>query len=104
MPTIATVFFSRTVTPRRPPADHEILSFNGVNLTGMPYIFERSPEGGSGGNRINRATRGKRMGRLIKLVLGLAVLGFLGLVAYAYVADLTPAPQEVRAPVTLNAD
>ena len=44
------------------------------------------------------------MGRLIKLVLGLAVLGFLVLVAYAYLADLTPAPQEMRAPVTLNAD
>lgn len=44
------------------------------------------------------------MGRLIKAVLGLAILGFLGLVGYAYLADLTPPPQEVRAPVTLHAD
>lgn len=44
------------------------------------------------------------MWRLIKLVFWLAVLGFLGLSAYSFVADMTPAPQEVRQPVTLNAD
>lgn len=43
------------------------------------------------------------MGRVIKLVLGLAVLGFLGLVAYSYVVDMTPARQQVRQPVQLNA-
>lgn len=44
------------------------------------------------------------MGRLIKVVLILAVLGFAGLVGYSYLADLTPAPQEVTVPVILNAD
>ena len=43
------------------------------------------------------------MGRLIKLVLGLAVLGFAGLVGYAYLADMTPAAQEIHQPVVLNA-
>ncbi len=43
------------------------------------------------------------MGRLIKLVLGLAVLGFLGLTAYAYLADMTPASQDIRQPVVLDA-
>lgn len=44
------------------------------------------------------------MGRLIKLVLVLAVLGFAGLTGYAYLADMTPAQEEIRQPVTLNAD
>jgi len=48
-------------------------------------------------------TRGKAMGRLIKLVLGLAVLGFLGLTAYAYLADMTPPAREIRQPVVLDA-
>ena len=44
------------------------------------------------------------MGRLIKLVVLLVVAGFLGLTGYAYLADLSPEPQEVKVPVTLNAD
>jgi hypothetical protein len=44
------------------------------------------------------------MGRIIKLVLGLVVLGFLGLTGFAYLADLTPASQQVTKPVTLHAD
>lgn len=44
------------------------------------------------------------MGRLIKVVLGLAVLGFLGLSGYAYVADLSPVAEEIKLPVTLHAD
>ena len=43
------------------------------------------------------------MGRLIKLVVVLAVLGFVGLTGYAYLADMTPAPQEVKQPVVLHA-
>ena len=43
------------------------------------------------------------MGRIIKAVLVLGVLGFLGLTAYAYLADLSPAQTEVTLPVTLNA-
>ena len=44
------------------------------------------------------------MGRVFKAVLVLAVLGFLGLVGYAYLADLTPQATEVKVPVTLNVD
>ena len=44
------------------------------------------------------------MGRLIKAVLILAVLGFLGLVGYAYLADLAPVTTEVKVPVILNVD
>ncbi len=41
------------------------------------------------------------MGRLIKV---LAVLGFIGLTGYAYLADLSPTASEVKLPVTLNVD
>lgn len=44
------------------------------------------------------------MGRLIKAVLVLAVLGFAALVAYAYVADLSPTTGEIKVPVTLNGE
>jgi hypothetical protein len=42
------------------------------------------------------------MGRIIKAVLVLAVLGFLGLTAFAYLADLTPPQTEVTKPVVLD--
>lgn len=42
------------------------------------------------------------MGRLIMAVLVLALLGFAALVAYAYVADLSPVQGEVKVPVTLH--
>ena len=44
------------------------------------------------------------MGRVIKAVLVLVVLGFVGLVGYSYLADLTPEAHEVILPVILNAD
>ncbi|MFC7704966.1 hypothetical protein ACFQXB_12240 [Plastorhodobacter daqingensis] len=44
------------------------------------------------------------MGRLLKLVLFLAVVGFLGLVAYAYLGDMRPTQSEVTRPVSLNVD
>ncbi|WP_299875999.1 hypothetical protein [uncultured Sulfitobacter sp.] len=49
------------------------------------------------------------MGRLIKLLIYLAVLGFIGLVGYAYVgpffgADFAPTQVETREPVTLTED
>lgn len=44
------------------------------------------------------------MVRLIKLVVVLGVLGFAGLTGYAYLVDLSPAPQQITVPVTLNAD
>ncbi|WP_164738181.1 hypothetical protein [Frigidibacter oleivorans] len=42
------------------------------------------------------------MARIFKAVVILAVLGFVGLTGYAYLADLTPATTEMRKPVTLN--
>lgn len=44
------------------------------------------------------------MGRIIKALFLLAILGFIGLTGYAYLADLSPAQGEVKVPVTLNAD
>lgn len=43
------------------------------------------------------------MVRLLKLVVVLGVLGFVALAGYAYLGDLTPVPQDVRQPVTLDA-
>ena len=51
-----------------------------------------------------RGGRAAGMGRLIKALLLLAVLGFVALVGYAYLADLTPQSQELKVPVTLYAD
>lgn len=44
------------------------------------------------------------MGLIFKALLLLVVLGFLGLVGYAYLGDLTPDQVETREPVTLNVD
>jgi hypothetical protein len=52
----------------------------------------------------NQETGGARMmWRVVKLMLLLAVLGFLGLVGYAYFGDLSPEQREVTQPVTLDA-
>ena len=44
------------------------------------------------------------MGRLIKLVFVLVVLGFAGLVGYAYLGNMVPDSADVKVPVTLNVD
>lgn len=41
--------------------------------------------------------------RLLKAIVLLVILGFLGLVGFAYLGDLAPQPTEVRQPVELNA-
>ena len=43
------------------------------------------------------------MGRIIKFLFYVAVLGFLGLVAYAYLGPMTPETTEIRHEVTLDA-
>ncbi|WP_265331842.1 hypothetical protein [Tabrizicola oligotrophica] len=43
------------------------------------------------------------MARLFKLLVILGILGFAGLAGYAYLGDLSPTPQEIRQPVTLDA-
>ncbi|KIN65216.1 hypothetical protein Z946_4116 [Sulfitobacter noctilucicola] len=49
------------------------------------------------------------MGRLLKALIFLLVVGFVGLVGYAYVgpffgAEFAPAQVEMRQPVTLETD
>jgi hypothetical protein len=44
------------------------------------------------------------MGRIIKALFLLALIGFAGVVGYAYLGDLQPAQTEVTKPVVLNAD
>ena len=49
------------------------------------------------------------MGRLIKFLIYLICLGFIGLVAYAYIgpyfgADFSAPQNEIREPVTLDVD
>ncbi len=42
------------------------------------------------------------MGRILKLLVVLVILGFAGLVGYAYLADLSPQTGLVTEPVVLN--
>jgi len=41
-------------------------------------------------------------GRIFKLVLFLVVTGFVGLVGFAYIGDLSPTQTDARQPVTLD--
>lgn len=43
------------------------------------------------------------MGRLLKAIVFITVLGFLALVGYAYLGDLSPAITEVNLPIELDA-
>jgi hypothetical protein len=47
------------------------------------------------------------LGKLFKLLFIIVIIGFIGLVGFAYVGpelgiDFAPAPEEVRVPVTLD--
>jgi hypothetical protein len=42
------------------------------------------------------------MRRIIKALIVLAVLGFIGLVGFAYLGDLEPEQNQVTQPVTLD--
>jgi hypothetical protein len=44
------------------------------------------------------------MARLLKAILAFLVFGFIGLVGYAYLGDMTPVQVPVTQPVTLNVD
>lgn len=44
------------------------------------------------------------MSRFWKAVLMLLVLGFIGLVGFAYFGDMTPETRDVSQPVTLDVD
>lgn len=82
----------------------------------MLYTFAREPAAtavqavrGGKKHRADEAVRkntrkGDHMGRIIKALLLLVILGFLGLIAYAYLGDMTPVQGEVKKPVVLNAN
>ncbi|KIC48979.1 hypothetical protein RA29_15110 [Tateyamaria sp. ANG-S1] len=58
---------------------------------------------------IKTSGAGKHMIRLFKLLIFLAIIGFVGLVGYAYVgeyfgANFSPPQDEMRLPVTLDAE
>lgn len=42
--------------------------------------------------------------RILKLIVVLLVLGFIGLVGFAYLGDLSPEMKEVHEPVELDVD
>ncbi len=42
------------------------------------------------------------MGRILKGLFFLILLGFIGLVAYAYLGDLAPDQSEIREPVQID--
>lgn len=44
------------------------------------------------------------MVRLLKLLVFLVVMGFVGLVGFAYLGDLDPAQTEVKESLTLDVD
>lgn len=48
--------------------------------------------------------KGLNMRRIIKFLFFLAVFGFIGLVGFAYLGNLTPETQEIQVPVTLDAE
>jgi hypothetical protein len=82
----------------------------------MLYTFARDPAATAvqavrGGKKrrtdeaVRKKTRkGNHMARIIKALLLLVMLGFVGLIAYAYLGDLTPVQGEVKKPVVLNAE
>ncbi len=44
------------------------------------------------------------MRRLLKFLIFLILSGFIGLVGYAYLGNLTPETHEIQVPVTLDAE
>jgi hypothetical protein len=82
----------------------------GVNLPEMPYIFaasadppaaSRCPAAGEPA-RQQETMAGRGMARIFKLLVILLFLGFVALVGYAYLGDLSPERSDVRQPVELN--
>jgi hypothetical protein len=55
------------------------------------------------GNR-HRKERQSIMAVLVKSGFTVVLIGFLGFISFAYLADLTPGAKELVVPVTLNAD
>jgi hypothetical protein len=70
----------------------------------MPYTIETAAPPGLGRRWTGKQEGWAGMGRIIMAILMLAVLGFIGLVGYAYLGDMTPPQSPVTQPVMLNVD
>jgi hypothetical protein len=115
MPTITTVFLSRSIASLLPPARRaqakpcrsEIFLPEWREVRANA-IYIRTRHGRTGGRQgppaATGGTEGQDMGRIIKIVVVLVIFGFIGLTGYAYLADLTPEQTPVSTPVVLNAD
>lgn len=72
----------------------------------MPYIIDANSARVQAFRPVARQETGRfgkePMGRIVKLLLLLAALAFAGLVGFAYLGDLSPDPQPVTKPVTLD--
>ncbi|WP_163887124.1 hypothetical protein [Aliiruegeria sabulilitoris] len=103
---MTTVFFSTAVNcfsssrlTRRGSAEEKnyLPQWREIPRDAMYKIARRSHEGAGKESR-------QEMWRLIKLLFFLVVIAGIGLVGYAYIADLTPTQQRVSEPVTLDVD
>ena len=56
------------------------------------------------GEQDEQADGNRPMGRIFKALVFLAIIGFAGLTAFAYLGDLAPVQSEVRKPVVLDAN
>lgn len=94
----------------KPPPHGDLSCLNGVKSVRMPYIIAIT--GAATGAATNEQCAGPTgggkavtaMGRILKALVVLVILGFLGLVAYAYLADLSPRQGPVTVPVILDAN
>ena len=72
----------------------------------MPYIIDANSARDQAFKVAVRQETGRfgkdPMGRIVKLLLLLAAVGFVGLVGFAYLGDLSPVQQPVTKPVTLD--
>ncbi|KKK67899.1 hypothetical protein LCGC14_2949480, partial [marine sediment metagenome] len=71
-----------------------------VILPKRPYINHRKDDGDHLTGR--EKVEGRTMFRILKLLFFLLIIGFIALIGYAYLGDLSPDRSEVVEPVTLD--
>jgi len=98
MPTSTTVFASPRAKIGNLPPNCYSFTFNGVNWSELPYIKQLKFPASTG--EIKKAGI---MGRLFKVLVFLILVGFVGLIGYAYLGDMSPDRTIIKQPVTLNA-
>jgi hypothetical protein len=104
MPTRTTVFLSLVPIRHHPSRPARLSRLFGVNSETMPYITGRErPADGVGQGRAGRKD-GRMIGWLFRILAVLVLLGAVGLVGFAYLGDLAPVQERVRAPVMLPLD